>query len=255
MRELALNDRPREKLLAHGAAALGDNELVALVLGSGRRHLGRPGRGQRTAGGARRRARAVAIERRRSGAGAGHRSGKGRAAAGGGRTGPADADARAAHARAAADAARHGGVLDAGVRGPAGRTVRHRAARHEVPRAEDDGAGDRHAEYDGGRSRATCFGKRRSASAAADRRLPQSSLRRSQPEPRRCGADAAAGGGGRADGNRSGGPRHPGRRAHAAASRRWDGCEPRCCISTASPASRATWCSARCSTPACRSTS
>jgi DNA repair protein RadC len=38
MRELALNDRPREKLLAHGPAALGDNELVALVLGSGRRH-------------------------------------------------------------------------------------------------------------------------------------------------------------------------------------------------------------------------
>jgi len=38
MRELALNDRPREKLLAHGATALGDNELVALVLGSGRRH-------------------------------------------------------------------------------------------------------------------------------------------------------------------------------------------------------------------------
>jgi DNA repair protein RadC len=39
MKELAINDRPREKLLTHGAAALGDNELVALVLGSGRRHL------------------------------------------------------------------------------------------------------------------------------------------------------------------------------------------------------------------------
>ena len=38
MKELALNDRPREKLLAHGVAALGDNELVAVVLGSGRRH-------------------------------------------------------------------------------------------------------------------------------------------------------------------------------------------------------------------------
>ncbi len=35
MKELSPNDRPREKLLAHGAAALGDNELVALVLGSG----------------------------------------------------------------------------------------------------------------------------------------------------------------------------------------------------------------------------
>lgn len=35
MKELALNDRPREKLQRHGVAALGDNELVALVLGSG----------------------------------------------------------------------------------------------------------------------------------------------------------------------------------------------------------------------------
>ncbi len=35
MKELSPDDRPREKLLRHGAAALGDNELVALVLGSG----------------------------------------------------------------------------------------------------------------------------------------------------------------------------------------------------------------------------
>lgn len=37
MKELFPDDRPREKLLRHGAAALGDNELVALVLGSGYR--------------------------------------------------------------------------------------------------------------------------------------------------------------------------------------------------------------------------
>lgn len=37
MKELSPDDRPREKLLRHGAAALGDNELVALILGSGRR--------------------------------------------------------------------------------------------------------------------------------------------------------------------------------------------------------------------------
>jgi DNA repair protein RadC len=36
MKELSPDDRPREKLLRHGAAALGDNELVALILGSGR---------------------------------------------------------------------------------------------------------------------------------------------------------------------------------------------------------------------------
>ena len=37
MKELAPSDRPREKLQRHGVAALGDNELVALVLGSGSR--------------------------------------------------------------------------------------------------------------------------------------------------------------------------------------------------------------------------
>jgi DNA repair protein RadC len=35
MKELSLEDRPREKLLRHGTAAVGDNELIALVLGSG----------------------------------------------------------------------------------------------------------------------------------------------------------------------------------------------------------------------------
>jgi len=37
MRDLSPDDRPREKLLRLGAAALGDNELVAVVLGSGSR--------------------------------------------------------------------------------------------------------------------------------------------------------------------------------------------------------------------------
>lgn len=35
MKDLTPADRPREKLRTHGAAALGDNELLALVLGSG----------------------------------------------------------------------------------------------------------------------------------------------------------------------------------------------------------------------------
>ena len=35
MKDLWPDDRPREKLRQHGAAALGDNELVALVIGSG----------------------------------------------------------------------------------------------------------------------------------------------------------------------------------------------------------------------------
>jgi DNA repair protein RadC len=35
MKTVAPHDRPREKLRCHGAAALGDNELVAIVLGNG----------------------------------------------------------------------------------------------------------------------------------------------------------------------------------------------------------------------------
>ncbi len=35
MKDLSPPDRPREKLLRHGAAALGDNELLAVVVGSG----------------------------------------------------------------------------------------------------------------------------------------------------------------------------------------------------------------------------
>jgi DNA repair protein RadC len=37
VKELAPQDRPREKLMRAGAAALGDNELVALLVGSGTR--------------------------------------------------------------------------------------------------------------------------------------------------------------------------------------------------------------------------
>jgi DNA repair protein RadC len=37
MKALSVNDRPREKLFRLGAASLGDNELVAIVVGSGSR--------------------------------------------------------------------------------------------------------------------------------------------------------------------------------------------------------------------------
>lgn len=37
MHELATHDRPREKLDRHGACALGDNELLAVLIGHGRR--------------------------------------------------------------------------------------------------------------------------------------------------------------------------------------------------------------------------
>jgi len=38
MKALPVHDRPREKLLRLGAAGLGDNELLAIVVGSGSRH-------------------------------------------------------------------------------------------------------------------------------------------------------------------------------------------------------------------------
>src|SRR5689334_11004730 len=37
MKALPLNDRPREKLFRVGAAGLGDNELIAIIVGSGSR--------------------------------------------------------------------------------------------------------------------------------------------------------------------------------------------------------------------------
>jgi DNA repair protein RadC len=40
MKGLSNHDRPREKLQRHGVAALGDNELIALVIGSGSRRGG-----------------------------------------------------------------------------------------------------------------------------------------------------------------------------------------------------------------------
>jgi DNA repair protein RadC len=40
MKALLPSDRPREKLRRHGVASLGDNELMALVLGSGSRRRG-----------------------------------------------------------------------------------------------------------------------------------------------------------------------------------------------------------------------
>jgi DNA repair protein RadC len=40
MKQLAKHDRPREKLQRFGVSALGDNELVAIILGSGSRDCG-----------------------------------------------------------------------------------------------------------------------------------------------------------------------------------------------------------------------
>ena len=117
MKDLSPDDRPREKLLRHGAAALGDNELVALVLGSGRAHAGALDVANdllRARGGLHGLARCVV---RRSGAGRRHRrwprrpSSSRRWSSDGGRS----RSRRAARVQLA-HAARRGGVPAAGVR-------------------------------------------------------------------------------------------------------------------------------------------
>ena len=113
MRDLSPDDRPREKLLRHGAAALGDNELVALVLGSGRPRVGALGVANellRAQGGS---PRTRAIDPGRSGAGGRRRRRQSRAADRRAGTGPADAGPRAERTCAAAHAARSGGILAA----------------------------------------------------------------------------------------------------------------------------------------------
>src|SRR3954453_5014761 len=118
MKNLLPDDRPREKLRNHGAAALGDNELVALVIGNGSRRasalsiandlLAAPGGLQglarraaddpvRIAGTA---ARAGPLRRRRPGPDRRHRSRPGGAGGRRARTRPPDADAETGRASA-----------------------------------------------------------------------------------------------------------------------------------------------------------
>ena len=196
MKDLSPDDRPREKLLRHGAAALGDNELVALVLGSGSRRTRRARRRQRAAARARRAARPGAIGVRRSGAGRRHRRGEGGAsswprsssAAGRWRIAPA--------ARVQLrDAARCGRATCCRRSGRA--PVEHFGVvlldtKHRVLRTTVVAVGTLNTTIVRAARRVPRGDARR---GSGGRRVPQSSVRRSQPEPRRRRADAAAGGG------------------------------------------------------------
>ena len=93
MKEVAKHDRPREKLQRLGVAALGDNELVAIVLGSGSREMRRARTGQPAA---RTRGRTAWPDAHRAGSNCmrtGHRRRARGADCGGGRAGAPDAGA------------------------------------------------------------------------------------------------------------------------------------------------------------------
>ncbi len=117
MKALAPHDRPREKLERLGAGALGDNELLALVLAGGSRVARRADAGQRAARAMRRPARAHARGGRRPATRARRRAGARRAGAGGRRTRPPHARARSRRTAAPRHAAADRGAAAAAVRG------------------------------------------------------------------------------------------------------------------------------------------
>ena len=183
MKELSPDDRPREKLLRHGAPALGDNELVALVLGSGRRGpsaLALANELLTTRGGLHGLVRSTCDDLAQN---CRHRPREGGADRRRARARTPHAHARAQRAHAAQDAARGGRVSAARLRVAAGRAIRRRAARHEASRASNGGAGDRDAELNG-RPAARRISRGGARRGRRDRRLPQSSVGRSLPQSR-----------------------------------------------------------------------
>ena len=145
-RSLPPDNRPREKLRRHGAAALGDDELVALVLGSGRPGAGALGMANELL---QRRGGLHGLARASCGGELAQVSGVGASAshAAGGRTGarPPDAWACAQRARSAANASRGGRMLLPGL-GRARRAVRLRTARQQAPGPANGGPRGRHAD-------------------------------------------------------------------------------------------------------------
>ena len=204
MKTVAPHDRPREKLQRLGAAALGDNELLAIVLGHGRAQRERARSGQRGARRGRRRARA------------GSRRGTTSCA-----RIPGSARARAAQILAAVELGRR--TLTRAARERVQIVTSPRDARRvpaaavRQPRRSSSSASScstrstaccgrsivvgRHARR---QHRPSARGVPRGGGSrrGRDRAVPQSSVGRSRAEPGRCRADAAAGGGRGADGHR-----------------------------------------------------
>ena len=95
MKTVAPHDRPREKLQRLGAGALGDNELLAIVLGHGRARASALDLANAVLGAGGRRARSRARAVRRAARHPGHRQRARRADPRRGRARPPDADAGA----------------------------------------------------------------------------------------------------------------------------------------------------------------
>ena len=211
MKDLLPADRPREKLRDHGPAALGDNELVALVLGSGSRRadaLSVANALLAAHGGVHGLTRCTADDFVRI-------AGIGRA--------------RAAQIAAALELGRrslaHGSGERLRIRVP------REAAEYLMPRfgsraVEQFGIVLLDAKHRVVRTAVLAVGGQDSSivqprevfreaaiGGGGDRGVSHSSFRRSHPQSGRRGSDATAGRRGDPDGNRRGGPPHPGGRA------------------------------------------
>ena len=178
MKTLSVHDRPREKLLRLGAAGLGDNELVAIVVGSGSRRVNALALANdilETTGGLHGMPRTSVDELRRLD---GMGCGEGRAGARRRRAGAANAASLSAGTASVRESARRRGVPAAAVRRPARRAVRTDDARHETPAHPHVGRLGRHARLEPG-APARDFSRGGLGVRRGDRAVPQPSVGRS----------------------------------------------------------------------------
>ena len=185
MKEVAKHDRPREKLQRLGVAALGDNELVAIVLGSGSRQsdaLELANRLLERAGGLHGLTRTAPDQLCvRASASRARRRLRRRSSWGVGRW------CEGERASALPDAATAGLLPVAAVRRRDGRTVRHRDARHEAPRHPHQAAVNRLSRCHR-RAPARSVQGGDGSVGRGHRVVPQSPVRRSDAEQRRSRA-------------------------------------------------------------------
>ena len=167
MKIVAPHDRPREKLERVGAGGLGDNELLAIVLGHGvprASALELANAVLDAVGGLHGLARASTDDLRRvPGIGGGARLAVDR----GGRSRPPHAAAGAPRSAAGHGRARRRRVPGAAIRLPAGRAVRRRPARHQAPRSCGPRCCRSARSTPASSIRARCSARPRSAGAAA----------------------------------------------------------------------------------------
>ena len=149
MKNLSPDDRPREKLVRHGVSALGDNELVAVVLGSGCRSIDALAIANEllvARGGAHGLARSTCDDLARIAGVGPARAARVLAAVELGRRTLTHAPSARIQLRTPRDAAAY---LTALVRIAPGRAVWRGPPGYQTSRPEDDGVGDRQSQLDG----------------------------------------------------------------------------------------------------------